>query len=258
MISMLIALLVAVSPVCPPQKLQAARFAPGEILSFKLDALGADVGTFEIRTTLPPATAKGAAIELSSRARTSAFISTNVARYEAYASALLSPDFAALSYREDVDEGDTHRGTEVQFPPAADGKLAVTATRNGEPEPIALTANADAREILSSLFIFRAQPMKEGTPVCLEVFAGRKIWKVTGHVAAREPIETPMGRFSAMRVDSEAVRIDDPNVKRGAHVWVSDDARRLPLVAVGEVRGKVIRATLVSSSGTRSRLTQRR
>ena len=258
MSSMVIGVLIAAAPVCPPQKLQATRFAPGEILSFKLDALGADVGTFEIRTALPPSGRKGAAFELSSRARTSAFISTNVARYEAYATALLSPDFAALSYREDVDEGDTLRGTEVQFPPAADGKLAVTATRNGEPEPIALQANADAREILSSLFIFRAQPLKEGTPVCLEVFAGRKIWKVTGQAAARESIETPMGRLGAMRIDLEAVRIDDPKIKRAAHVWVSDDPRRLPLVAVGEVRGKVIRATLVSSSGARGRLTQRK
>ena len=258
MSSMVIGVLIAAAPVCPPQKLQATRFAPGEILSFKLDALGAEAGTFEVRTSLPPAQDKKAAIQLSSRARTSAFISTNVGRYEAYASALLSADFAALRYREDVDEGDTHRGTEVLFPPSADGTLAVTATKNGEPEPVALEANADARDILSALFVFRAQPMKEGAPVCLEVFAGRKIWKVTGHVAAQEQVETPMGRFPSMRIDTEAVRVDDARVKRTAHVWISDDARRLPLVTVGEVRGKVIRATLVATSGARSRLTQRR
>jgi hypothetical protein len=34
-------------------------------------------------------------------------------------------------------------------------------------------------------------------------------------------------------------------------VWVSDDDRRLPLVAIGEMRGKVIRATLTSASGSR-------
>jgi hypothetical protein len=258
MSSMLIALLLAVAPVCPPQKLQAARFAPGEILSFKLDALGADVGTFEVRSALPPQSEKAAALELSSRAKTSAFVSTNMGRYEAYASVLLSSGFDALRYREDVDEGDTHRGIEAQFPPAADGKLDVKATINGEPEPIALDANADVRDILSALFVLRAQPMKEGTPVCVEVFAGRKIWKVTGQVAARESIDTPMGRFPTMRIDAEAIRIDDVKVKRAAHVWVSDDARRLPLVALGDVRGKVIRATLVNASGMRSRVTQRK
>src|SRR5215469_18711665 len=152
--------LIAVAAVCPPQKLPAARFALGETLAYKLDVLGADVGSFEVRTAAPP-DLRGA-IELSSRARTSAFLSTNVARYEAYATALLGADFAPLRYREDVDEGETHRGTEVDFPPAASGALPVKATKNGEPEAILLTAGPEVRDILSSLFVFRAQPMKAG------------------------------------------------------------------------------------------------
>jgi hypothetical protein len=42
-------------------------------------------------------------------------------------------------------------------------------------------------------------------------------------------------------------------VKRTAHVWVSDDGRRLPLVAIGEVKGKTIRAQLVEASGASAR-----
>jgi len=247
-----IALLLAVAQVCPQQSLQAARFSPGEMLSFHLDVLGADVGSFEVRTSLPTVREKRAAIELSSRARTSAFVSTNVAHYEAFATSLLAADLSPLRYREDVDEGEVHRGTEVDFPPAAGGVLPVRATKNGEPERVALQAGSDVRDILSSLFVFRAQPMRTGAPVCMEVFAGRKIWRVTGQVAVRETIDTPLGRIPSMRIDAEAVRTDDARVKRGAHVWVSDDERRLPLVAIGDVRGKVIRATLVSATGTRT------
>jgi hypothetical protein len=85
----LLALLLAAAagPVCPPQKLQSARFSPGEVLSFRLDALGADVGTFEVHVQAPPPGEKRAALELTSRARTSAFVSTNVGRYEAFATA---------------------------------------------------------------------------------------------------------------------------------------------------------------------------
>ena len=82
----MLALLIVAAAVCPPQKLQAARFTPGEVLGFKLDVLGADVGTFDVRTG-PPSDRRGA-IELISRARTSAFVSTNVARYEVFARAL--------------------------------------------------------------------------------------------------------------------------------------------------------------------------
>jgi Protein of unknown function (DUF3108) len=244
---MLLALLLAA--VCPPQKLQAARFTMGEVLSFKLDVLGVEAGTFEVRTARPAG--KEGAIEITSRARTSAFVSSNVARYEAYASALLGRDFSPLHYREDVDEGETHRGTEVAFPPAAGGALPVKATKNGEPESVAVAAGPEVRDILSALFVFRAQPMRTGTPVCMEVFAGRKIWKVTGKVAARETIDTPLGKMPAMRIDADSVRTDDARVRRSAHVWVSDDERRLPLVALGEMRGKVIRATLTSASGAR-------
>jgi hypothetical protein len=254
---MLLALLLAASgppgPVCPPQKLQAARFTAGEVLGFRIDVLGADMGTFEVSVRPPPPQEKRAALELTSRARTSAFVSTNVGRYEAYASVLLAPDFSPLHYREDVDEGDTHRAAELNFPPV-DGVLPVLATKNGTPEPFTLQAGSDVRDIISTLYLLRAQPLKQGTPVCLEVFAGRKIWKLQGQVGERESIETPLGKLPSVRLDMESVRVDDPSVKRSAHVWVSDDARRLPLVAVGEMRGRVLRAQLISMNGIRKRL----
>ena len=253
----MLALLIVAAAVCPPQKLQAARFTPGEILGYRLDALGVDVGTFEVRVhTPPPGSDKRAVLALSTRARTTAFVSTNVGRYDAFATALLASDFAPLHYHEDIDEGETHKAIDLDFPPGADGSLPVRGSTNGNAEPFALPAGSDVREIISTLYLLRAQQMKPGSPVCVEVFAGRKIWKVSGQMAARETIETPLGKFATLRVDAEAVRTDDPRVKRAAHVWVSDDEKRLPLIAVGEVRGKVIRAQLVSTSG--GRVAQRR
>jgi hypothetical protein len=246
---LLAAPLAAFGQVCPPQQLQAARFTPGESLEFRLDAMGADVGSFDIHTESAPAAERPrAALVLRSRARTSAFVSTNVARYEAFASVLLSPTFQPLRYKEDLDEGQIHKAQEVEFPPA-NGTLSVRATKNGEPDPFQIAADAGVREILSTLYVLRAQPMKTGQPVCLEVFAGRKIWRVEGRFAARETIDTPLGRFATMRMDAVAVRTDDASFKRIAHFWVSDDERRLPLVAVGEVRGRVLRAQLVDATG---------
>jgi hypothetical protein len=219
------------------------KFSAGEVLSFKLDALGADIGTFEVRTARPPASNKAVSLTLTSRARTNAFVSTNAGQYEGYAVSLVGHGFEPLHYREDVDEGQTHRAAELDFPPAA-GKLAVRVSKDGEPETLSLPAGAEVRDILSSLFVLRAQSMKPGSPICMEVYAGRKIWRLTGQVAARESIDTPLGRKAAVRIDAEAVRTDDAKTKRTAHVWVSDDAQRLPLVAIGEMRGKTLRAQL--------------
>jgi hypothetical protein len=243
----LLALLLAAP--CPPQRLPAADFAGREALQYKLDAMGADVGSFEIRAEPPPSGERPrAAVLLSSRAKTSAFVSTNLARFETYSTSLIAPDFSPLRYREDVDENDLHHGTELTFPPQ-NGTLVVKATRNGEPVPLTLQADEGVRDMISTLFLLRRLSLHQR--ICLEVFAGRKVWKLTGQMAERETIETPIGRLPALRFDGDAVRLDDERVKRTAHVWISDDARRLPLVAIGEVKGKTIRAQLISAPGGR-------
>jgi hypothetical protein len=241
-------LAVLVAALCPPQQLPPAKLTPGETLIYKLDVVGADVGTFEVRVEPPPATEKAAALQLTSRARTSAFVSTNVGRFELYTASLIGRDFTAVRYREDVDENDVHRGTELVFPPH-DGKLPVKATRNGEPEPFTLDADRDVRDVISTLYVLRLLPMDQ--PVCLQAYATRKIWKVTGRIAAKETIETPLGRFATLRFDGEAVRADDAKIKRAVLMWVTDDARRLPVAGIAEVRGKTIRAQLVSAPGLR-------
>jgi hypothetical protein len=244
---MILALLLA-QAACPPQRLQPVKFKAGEVLTFKLDALGAEVGTFEVRTRRPKdGDNKQAVLELSSRARTSAFVSTNLGQYDGFAVALVGRDFEPLHYREDVDEGRTHRAAELTFPPAG-GKLAVKASKDGEPEALSLPAGSEVRDILSTLFVLRAQPLEPGSPICMEVYAGRKVWRLTGQVAARESIDTPLGKLASVRIDAEAVPTDDPKIKRSAHVWVSDDARRLPLVAVGEMRGRTLRAQLTAAT----------
>jgi hypothetical protein len=246
MLSMLALLLAA---LCPTQKLPVVRSTAPEVLLYRLDAMGTDVGSFEIRAEPPPAAERSrAALQLSSRAKTNAFVSTNLGRVETYATALIARDFTPLRYREDVDENDVHRGAELLFPPL-NGSLAVKATRNGEPEPLSVQLTENVRDMISTLYLLRLVPLKQ--PLCLEVFAGRKVWKLTGELAAKESIDTPLGHFMTVRFDGDAVRTDDPRIRRSAHVWMSDDDRRLPLVAIGDVRGKTIRAQLVSAPGLR-------
>jgi hypothetical protein len=125
----------------------------------------------------------------------------------------------------------------------------VKATRNGEPEPFTVDADRDVRDVISTLYVLRLLPVNQ--PVCLEAYATRKIWKVTGRIASKETIDTPLGRFATVRFDGEAVRADDARIKRPVLMWVTDDARRLPVAGIAEVRGKTIRAQLVSAPGLR-------
>jgi Protein of unknown function (DUF3108) len=252
MVAFLLALIAAAPPpACTQVTASTVRFTPGEQLRYKLDVLGADVGTFEVSVEAPqPADRQRAALVARSRAKTSAFVSTNLGRYEAFVSTLLRPDLMPVNFREELDEGDNHRSLEVEFP-SRSGKLQAKSTFNGKPDSLDLNATPLARDILSTFFYLRAQPLRTGTPVCAEVYAARKMWTLTGAVGPREQIETPLGKFNAVRIDSTAIRHDDPSVKRAAHVWVTDDDRRIPLVAIGDVRGKTIRAQLVEAPASR-------
>jgi len=256
MTATLLALLLA-APGCSPApvSVRASRFAPGEQLRYRLDVLGADVGTFEVAIEAPLAADRGrAALVARSRAKTSAFVSTNLGRYEGFINTLLGPDLMPIYFREELDEGDKHRAVEVEFPPRA-GKLPVRASTNGKPEPLELDATPLARDMLSTFLLLRALPLKTGTPVCLEVYAARKMWGISGAVGPREEVETPLGKFDAVRLDLLATRLDDAKVKREAHVWLTNDDRRLPLVSVGEVKGKTIRAQLVEAPAARLKTT---
>lgn len=234
--------------VCPGPGPRAPRFGPGEAFRYRLDLLGTDVGTFEISIDRPPPSEPHAQALLRSRAHTSAFVSTNIGRYEAFSETLLGPGLQPLRYREETDEGDTHRSQAVEFPPRGD-QLAVRTTHDGKPEDLTLAATAQARDMLSAWLAIRGTPLTIGAPFCSEIYAGKKMWRVSGAVAAKEEIETPMGNFRTVRIDTVATRADEPSVARQGHFWVTDDARRLPVVAIAEVKGKTVRAQLAQVVG---------
>ena len=239
----------APAPLCPAAPQLAHKFAPGEKLRFHLDLFGADVGWFEIALEPPPREERDRVLLLiHARAHTSAFVSTNLGDYSGFAVSRVAPDLSPLSAREEVDEGSTHWMHALTFPPKS-GQLDVRASRNGEPAPLALAATPSAHDLLSAFLLLRAMPLTTGTPFCTELFAGRRMWKMTGAVGPRETLETPLGRFNTVRIDLLSVRIDDAKTTRTAHLWITDDERRLPIAALAVVKGKTLRAQLESASG---------
>lgn len=241
--------------VCSAGRLQPVQFGATEQLAFKLDAFGADIGTLELRAGPPSAEDRGrGAVLVQARGKTSDLISTNVRRVEGWSSALIAAGGAPVRYREEVDEGGLHRAQDIQFP-AKDGALWVRATRNGDPDPLALQATSDARDLLSGLFVLRRQALTPGAELCAEIYAARRMWRVQGKMAAKvETVEGPLGRFQTMRLDAVATRLDDPRITRKAHVWLTTDDRRLPVVILGDVRGRFVRATLTEAKVGRTRL----
>ncbi len=226
----------------------AYKPAAGESLSYRLDIYGVDVGTFELWLDAAPASAgpRGTVIG-HGRAKTSAFVRANAGRFEASSMAIVGPGVTAHRYREVVEDGPVHWVQEIAFP--QEGALHVQATRDGEPDPVDLPFTGPVRDLYSAFLLLRAAPQTEGAPLCLQTYAMRKLWRMAGEVGPRETLDTPLGKLETVRLDLVSTRLDDASATRMAKFWVTTDARRLPVAAIVEMRGKVFRAQLVRVTG---------
>jgi hypothetical protein len=110
----------------------------------------------------------------------------------------------------------------------------------------AFVRQRDVLDALSVIYYLRAAELRAGAPLCFDLVGGRKGWRVSGRVGATERVETPAGAFTAVRIDARAARTDKPQATRRLQLWVSTDARRLPVQATVETDLGIVRALLTS------------
>lgn len=214
-------------------------FRPGEELDFSLDAMGAQAGTLSLRV-LP---LRDGQLPIRAEANSNTFFS-KIRRVHGVGTSYLDPQsLRPVRYVEDSLENDVHRTADVHFG-GNPRQVGVAFSVNGALGHRTFHAVHDALDAAGAIFLMRQLPLHVGAPLCFEAYGIRRLWRVTGRVEAREHLSLPLGEFDAWHIAGEAVRVDDPRQHREVHVWISDDARRLPLVAVGSIDLGAVRATL--------------
>ena len=223
----------------PPPR-GAAAFAPGERLSFDLDALGAKAGSMTLRT-LQPDTQGQLPVEFT--AQTSPFFS-NIRRVKGNALSYLNPKtLRPTRYVENSVENETKRSAEALF---HEGALRSTFRIDDKPGRRDFRTTRDTLDNLGAIYLLRQLPLSKGMPICFDAFGIRRLWRVSAKVLGREHVKIALGEFEAWHISGEAVRLDDNHQRREIHLWITDDARRLPVVAVGSLDFGAIRATLTA------------
>jgi hypothetical protein len=218
-------------------------FMPGEQLEFELDALGAKAGMMRMRVQRHEAGEIPVQVEVQS----SSFMS-KVRRVRAKLTTYLHPKTLRPSrHVEDSVENEVPRKVDVLFG-AKDRSVKMNAIVGKQTSNKNFTYDKDVLDVAGALYAIRQLNMKEGLPVCADVYVTRRMWRLSGTVLKREHVTTPLGEFDAWHLSGTAVRLDKPSMKREVHVWISDDARRLPLAAVGAIDLGAVRATLTSVS----------
>jgi hypothetical protein len=86
--------------------------------------------------------------------------------------------------------------------------------------------------MMSGAALALSQPLKVGDQVVLDLFSATNRYVLSFHVTARERIQTPLGTADALKIEPWVVYMSDAKMRsetRATTIWVSDDARKLPL-----------------------------
>jgi Protein of unknown function (DUF3108) len=96
-----------------------------------------------------------------------------------------------------------------------------------------------------------SQPLKPGETYTFDVFSGGNRYVFAFTVEKHERITTALGTFDTLRIEPSVVWLSEGSFRSQARqttVWITDDARHLPVrissaVFIGEVRADLVRVT---------------
>jgi len=105
-----------------------------------------------------------------------------------------------------------------------------------------------AHDPLSALYALRTLAMRAGDTTTFAVVNDGMVHTVKVTIAGREPVDTPLGRQNAWRLLPQALDSRGGPGNDQVTIWISDDARRLPLRIDAKLDVGVFRLVLREAS----------
>jgi hypothetical protein len=123
-------------------------------------------------------------------------------------------------------------------------KGKVISRRDGTEETAEVPG--DAQDALSSLYYLRTrETFTNGSPVVINVHDSGKTWAVEIHVLGRERITVPAGTFDTIKLKTYP-KYEGVFMHKGEiFIWLTDDARRVPVLMKSTITIGSIMASLV-------------
>ena len=145
--------------------------------------------------------------------------------------AVLTDNLCASKVLFNAEEGKKRRQTTISFDHTS-GKIDYVE-RDLVKNNIALTKQLEAQpcvyEYLGALHKIRGMKLDPGQTITVPVSDGKKFAEVKVEAQEREQVRTPMGTYNTIRYEVNLFNDVIITKKARMYVWVSDDARRLPV-----------------------------
>lgn len=220
---------------------QAHPFVVGERLTYALSYLAVQAGTATMEVHPAPAGSPKPQILLVNTAKSSKFVSRFFPvdnRVESYVDAeTLAPQHFVFHRREGKKKNDF----DVTFQ-HADGKAR--GTKDGE--AYAQTIPVDTHDVLSCLYYFRNLPsLQPGARSVINIHHDKKNYKLELVAEGTERLSGSWGEADTIRLlvimPFQGIFLNEGNIR----VWVTNDARRLPVlmqakVVIGSIVAKLV------------------
>lgn len=200
-----------------------APFAPGEQIDMVIDYLHVRAGQARFTVGKP----EGAVWPIICQARTDGVAGLLDIRehYVSYWDA--ERHLSRGSDLNAIEVGDRH--TDRARFDRENGKAFVQIVRKGRAQESTHDVPPDVQDLASALLALRMKPLQPGHRYELPVFSGAGVFTLRAAVEGDEVVETPAGRFDTTRVKVQLGFKDRFRTQRDSHVWISRDARRIPV-----------------------------
>jgi hypothetical protein len=142
---------------------------------------------------------------------------------------------SSLGYSKKLREGKFFRDEWVAYDSPNRRFSSRTVNRDSTFSVTSGTIPAAVQDILSSLYYVRSQPLEPGSSVVLDVNT-KENWPLVVRVVRRETVRTPAGTFKTVLVEP-GIREEGIFIQKGKNlqIWLTDDARRVPVLMKVEV-----------------------
>jgi len=220
---------LALAPVEQQQRTErAVPFKVGETLTFDVSwstYLTAGTATATVKEKKP--SFNSTAYYIIAEGRPTPLLSKLYSLY--YKLDTLIDSYTLLPQRGSVysEEGKRHRFKTTQFDRAA--KKVHFEYQSDSVAKDTFATSAVTQDALSALYVLRAIPMKTPDRITMPVSDDGINYTATFDVQASEPVKAPIGTLPATRIRVSVVDNKKVPVGKNVVLWLSDDARRLPV-----------------------------
>lgn len=242
-LSLLSFILVPLSVLAAQEIPGALPFSPGEKLTYEIswsNIIRAGTAVMEVEDEQQ--TDGNRAYHVVSTAKSSGIVSKFYKVSDRIESLIDSDGLHSLSFRLDQRHGKRTKKRNMTFDHEKGTVLVVS--ESGKKETYSVPA--DVQDALSSLYYVRSrQDFIVGEPITVNVHEDGKTWAVEVLTLGREKIKTPLGEFNTIQIKTYP-RYEGVFQNKGEiYIWLTDDARRIPVLMRSTISIGSIVSTLV-------------